>query len=801
MAVNPSYGRLLPDATGWARAALPSPGGDVPPPVLDAEFSSEPPPHHLRDYLRVLAKYRRLAATCFGVTLGITVLFTTLTPRLYTATTRLQVARRAPIQLRLQDNVRRLDDGDEVAAASFLATQIASLQSRDLADRVIRGRRLAEDEAFLHPGSGEIHSILAGKLPSALRPRGWDVARIEGAPPAGDSTSAVDPRLIDRYMRYLVIREVRGTDLIEVGFTTPSPALSAFLAAAHAQAFMEANEEAQRATDGVAKDFLGRQLREARKEIGRAEAALNRFATAHPEIAANQEQKLAATRIGQLSSLVTEVEATRTTLESRYEFLTRPDARPLSYFLDRPSIQKLRATLADVRTQQAGLGQRLGPNHPRMTELAQLGAEVDQQIRDEVAEGVAAARADYDAARLREERLRRKLAQQQELGIDMRGLGARYDVLKNYLDSAQGLHASLLKQRTETAVSSELVASNLRVIERAEIPHRPSTPKIPLNLTIGTAAGLLLAFAAAFTRDYFDDTVKSSEEVQDLLHLPTLATIPNFAIAHQADVRALGSNLPVPARTGYAGVLYRVQSERRGREELMVAREPRSMVAEAFRSMRTAVLFSTQGAPPTVILVTSGRAAEGKTVASVNLASTLAEAGSHVLLIDADLRYPRCHTVLGVTNERGLSSVLAGEEKLESAIRVLESPRLCFLPAGPPPPNPAEALGSAGMRLVLAELRSRFDFVVIDTSPVLPVTDAVVLAREADGVVLVVKGHDTPRELVRLARDRLMRAGASFLGVIVNNVDLGWGDPYFYSYAGYSGRGARPGREERSPAI
>lgn len=771
-----------------AGAALPLPDGLLRP-EIDAEFAAADSPRHLRDYLRVLDRHRRLVALCFLVTVALTLVITALSPRRYSASTRLQIARQAPIRLRLEQSVRRLDDGDTTEAASFLATQIAALQSRDLAERVLHSRQLGEQEMSQPASANSLQPLaVVGSLPKALRPRGWNKAE-EETPQLTDGPAAVDPQLIDRYMRYLSVTEVRGTDLVDVRFTTPSPALSAFLVAAHTQAYMETNEEAQRATDTLAGDFLRRQLRASRKQIKRAATALNRFAVEHPQVAVNQEQKLAANRMAEVSSLLTEAEAARTSLESRYEFLTSPDAGRLAYFLDRPSVEKLRAALADVRTQRAALSGRLGPKHRQMLELKQLEAELDRQVRAEIGQEVAAVRAHYDAARLREGQLRRKLEQQEALDNELRRLGARYDVLKHRLEAAQNLQTSLLKQRTETAVNAALVASNIRVIERPEIPLWPSKPKVPFNLAIGMAAALLLAVGAAFARDYFDTSVRSDGEVAEMLQLPTLGTIPNFGAAHRADRQIPGPLVPVTAANG-------LRREDGQREELMVLHEPRSIVAEAFRTLRTAMLFPARGMPPTVILVTSARSAEGKTMASVNLATALAETGARALLVDADLRYPRCHALLGVDNDRGLASVLAGQAMLDGMIRSVDGSGFFFLSAGPPPLRPAEMLGSERMRQVLVQLRREFDFVILDSSPVLPATDAVVLARQADGVVLVVKGYGTPREIVRLTRDRLAHVGANLLGFIMNDVDLRWGDPVLYASADYSGRdrGAERGK-------
>ena len=759
------------------------PGGYLPPPIIDAEFSEAP--RHLREHLWVLHKYRWLAATCFGLTFGLTVFATLLTPRLYTASTRLELARQSPIQLRLEGNVLRLDDGDPSAngAATFLSTQVAALQSRNLAERVIRSRGLADSEAFLDPGSRRRGRLsLSGTTLRLLRPRGLETAPAGPSEDGSAGRGSVDPALIDRYMRYLSVQEIRGTDLVAVRFTTPSPSLSAFLAAAHTQAYLEANEEARRADDVTAKEFLGRQLRESREHAERAEAALSRFAAEHPNVAINEEQKTVAQRISDVSSLLSKAEGTRLALHSRYDFLTRPDGDALAYFLDRPGIQKLHLAILDLRAQRAGLGQRLGPRHPQILELRRQEAEIELQLRAEVAQEVASVRSRNDAAQLREEELRRKLAHLGATAVELRDLGARYQLLKSDEENTYALHASLLKQQMETAVNSELAASNVRVVERAEVPLHASRPNMPLDLTLGVLAGLVLAVGAAFFCEYFDQSVKSRHEVEGLLRLPTLAVIPNFALARRATARALNARglLAMADANGAAANGSGGENGAGGPSDLVVLREPWSRVAEAFRSFRTAVLFSVPEAPPKVILVTSTRAAEGKTVGSINLATALAQAGSRVLLLDADLRHPRCHRVLGVDAARGLSSCLAGEVALASVLQALDAPPLFFIPAGPLTVAPAELVGSVRMRQALAELRGQYDFVIVDTPPVLPVTDAVVLATMADAVVLVVKGHATPRELVRHARDRLAMAGARLLGVVVNNVDLAWGDLYFY---------------------
>ena len=746
----------------------------------EADYS-EAPPRHVRDYVRVFYKYRWLAAACFALVVGATVLVTVLSPRLYTAATQLQVARQSPIQLRLEGNVLDLEQNERNVngSSSFLATQVAMLESRDLAERVIRTRRLAENEAFLHPGA-ERGGLLAvgGQLLAMLRPRG-----VGSAPLAhedfGSGDAAVESELIDRYMRWLSVRDLRGTDLVEVRFTTPNPTLSAILAAAHTQAYLEANEEARLGTDATARAFLDQQLRESEAQLTRAQKSLRDFATKHPNVAVNQEQKVIGQKVGELATLLTKAEGQRVTLQSRFDFLTKPEADPLAYFLDKPGIQKLHGALLDLQAERVALDNRLGPNHEAMIELRRQEGIVGQQLKAEVYQEVGAVRAKYDAALAREAGLKDKMGALEGSAIALRDLGVRYDLLENDVATATAMHGSLLKQQMETTVNSALTPTNLRVVERAEVPNRAATPRVGMNLALGGMAGLLLAFAATFLCEYFDDSVKSSEEMEGLLQLPALATIPNFTLARRSPVtRALnaGAANSESALALAAGIA----------PTLVVVHEPLSPVAEAFRALRTAVLFSTPEAPPKLLLVTSAGASEGKTVSALNLAATLAEAGSRVLLIDVDLRKPSCHRALGITNSAGMSSFLAGQVELAAVTHTLPAPRIDFIPAGPTPPNPAELIGSTRMRETLEELRGSYDFIILDSPPVLPVTDAVVLAREVDGVVQVVKGHDTPRELIRRARDQLLQANAHLLGAVINNVDLGWGDLYFYNrYYGY----------------
>ena len=737
---------------------------------------------NLRDYLWVLWKYRWLGAACFALVCGGAVAATVLMPRQYAATAKVRVTSQGPIQLQLAENVLR-DENDRVVngALVFTATQIAILQSRDLAERVIRGHRLTESAAFLNPATMGRSGVVdvAGELLGLFRPRGWKAP----APPpehAEDTLPVeVDATLIDRYTEYLEVSEVRGTDLIEVRVTTPSPGLSAFLAGAHVQAYKEAADEALLAADVAAREFLHHHVRGAQGRLEAAEAALNRFATEHPTVTLNREEKIIAQRMAELSSLLTKAQAERLALETRYEFLTSPGGTPQYALLEQPGVQKLRFALLELSAEQAALANRLGPNHPRMRDLGTQKAALEERLTAEVAKEVSSVDAQLRAAQLNEDSLRTQLAEQEEATVELRNVETTYNLLASEVESSRALHDSLLKQQKETVVNSELAANNIRVVERPEVPRRPASPNVLLNLVLGACGGLAFAVGAALFCEHFDNSVKSSDEIEDLLQLPALATVPNFELLERGRRRqrlAGGTAAAVNGRNGHAPPS----------PDLIVYHQPASIASEAFRVMRTGILYCAPESAPRVILVTSSRAREGKTVTTLNLAVVLGLSGARVLVIDADLRRPGCHWALAMENVTGLSSYLAGQAELADAVRPVEGvANVSLLSAGPTPPNPAELLGSARMRAALAWARESYDFVLVDSAPTLPVTDTVVLARETDGVLFVVKGQDTPREIVRRGRDQLVAAGARFVGVVVNNVDYRNG--HYYAYYGYYG--------------
>src|SRR5262249_6040908 len=327
-----------------------------------------------------------------------------------------------------------------------------------------------------------------------------------------------------------------------------------------------------------------------------------------------------------------------------------------------------------------------------------------------------------------------------------------YTVLKRDAETNRQLYQDLLQRLKEAGVSAGLRSSNIRVVDIARIPTQPISPNVRRSLVLGFLLGLGFAFGLALALESFDNTVRSIEEISTVSTLPALGTIP----------LQLSNSEPIGKRA------LTISADEKSRTLALVTYErPKSEAAEAYRALRTSILLSSFGAPPNVILVTSAIPQEGKTTISANSALVLAQRGSRVLLVDADLRRPGLERMLGLSHERGLSTLVSGFCSADEAILNLSDvPNLWVLPAGPIPPQPAELLGSTLMKDLIARWRNEYDHIIVDSPPCLSVTDAVLLSPEADRVILVARSGQTTRPALRRACDLLSQVNAKVMGIV-----------------------------------
>ena len=306
----------------------------------------------------------------------------------------------------------------------------------------------------------------------------------------------------------------------------------------------------------------------------------------------------------------------------------------------------------------------------------------------------------------------------------------------------------------------------LPVVSYSRLPHEPVGPQRTRNILVALALAFLAGIGLAFLLDFLDDTVKSLDDVDRYIHLPTLALIP----AARSEKRLREGDAPAAGAS----------------TALAMVEDVRSHVAESYRHLRTSLLLSSAGQAPKTILVTSSQPSEGKTTTAINTAFMLAQTGAEVLIIDCDLRRPRLHSNFNISNVRGLTNHLSGELPLDEVIQPFDKqPNLKLLPSGPIPPNPAELLGSEQMRQLLTSLGERFAHIIVDSPPAVSFTDASILSTFVDGVILVIHSGRSSRAVVRRAKQQLLDVGAHIFGIVLNNVKL---DTHGYYYGGYYGR-------------
>jgi capsular exopolysaccharide synthesis family protein len=309
-------------------------------------------------------------------------------------------------------------------------------------------------------------------------------------------------------------------------------------------------------------------------------------------------------------------------------------------------------------------------------------------------------------------------------------------------------------------VSAELPASSVSILDRAASPEKPSKPNKWLYLAISGVVGMTGGLGLAFLREYFDNTLRTPDDVERYLHLPSVAVVPEFSKLSNVGPSERAVHGPLPL------------TQHNGRKELVLSHHPHSAISEAYSMLHTSILLSSADEPPRCLLFASARPGEGKTVNVLNTGIVISRTGARTLIIDADLRGSRCARVLGVENKKGLTEVLTGQIELFEAIQPTDIDFLSIIPSGAIPPAPAALLGSRKMHDTLAQLRQHYDFILIDSSPIIPVTDAVRLSPLTDGVILVVNSRITPSHIVTQAYSRLKYARANVLGVLLNKVDL-----------------------------
>ena len=598
--------------------------------------------------------------------------------------------------------------------------------------------------------------------------------------------SAKTSSALSDFKNNLQVSLVPNTRIIEIRYRSPDKNLAARAVNTLANTYVEQNFKTRFESTMQASDWLSKQLVDLQIKVETSQEKLVKYQKEHEILGIDEKQNITTAKLDELNRELTAAESARMEKESIYHLVQSGDSDSIvaaanvdgaarGSSANSALLEKLREQQADLKIQVAQLSTQFGPSYPKLAQLNSQLKEVDAQIQSEMRKVASRLRGDYLAAVQRESMLRSALEQQKQQANKLNESAIEYSLLKRDVDANRTLSEGLLEKLKEAGVTAGLRSNNFRIVDAARIPTSPSGPNMLRNLAFALALGLSTGIGLAFLVESMDNTVRTPEQAQTISSLPSLGMIP---LGSRSTREMRGSSKLALASSKEA-------------VELVTKSRPRSQMAESYRALRTSLLLTFPGGPPKVILITSALPEEGKTTTSVNSAIVLAQKGTRVLLLDADLRRPSIHKTLGMGPTLGLSNVLTGAASLQEAIVPSTIvPELFLLPAGTPPPNPAELLASTKMKDVLEELRKHYDHIIIDSPPTLSVTDAVVMSTAADAVVLVIRSGHTTRPALRRARDILRQVNARVCGVLVNAVNLNSPDYYYhYEYQGKYGHG------------
>jgi capsular exopolysaccharide synthesis family protein len=703
---------------------------------------------HIMDYVRVLYKRRWVAIPAFLAVFLVGAVNSFRTTPVYEAHAQLLIEKDTPKVGTLNT---MFQEGDGWFNDDFYQTQYRILQSRSLARETAAIMKLPQRPAPAAASSGLGLSSLVWQAASAVK--GFVVGEPDATPaPAPARPQPSDPlaSYVDQVLGALTVAPVKNSRLVDLRFTSTDPQLAADMANAHAKAYIEQNTSDRFSASKVATDWLNDRLTEQRKKVEESEAALQKYKEEHDAVAVEDRQNIVVQRLADLNGAATKARMARIEKESEYNQIKTVQGTPavesVPAVMSNEYIQKLKSQIGDLQRQEAQLAEKYGDRHPEMVKIRTAIQTEQSKLDAEVNKVVESVKAEYQAALAQENSLVGALNTQKSEALGLNRKGIEYSVLSREAESNRQVYEALLQRTKETGISSELKASNIRVVDAAEVPTSPILPQRQRDLIMAALSGCGLALGLVFLFEYLDNRIKSPQELRAHLGLPFLGMVPAI---DSSGATLLPNGVP-------------------------------PSFAEAIRAVRTNVLFSSADEGVRMIVVTSAGPGEGKSLFSSNLSVSLAQAGQRVLHIDADMRRPRVHEIFEVPQEPGLSNLLVGDCKPSEAVKITGVQNLCVLAAGMIPPNPAELLGSKRCIEYFATLSEHFDWVIIDSPPVLAVADASILSNSATGVIFVVGADQTSRHTARAAVDQLNAVQAHMIGAVLNRADVER-NPYYYS--------------------
>jgi capsular exopolysaccharide synthesis family protein len=769
---------------------------------------------HLRDYWHTVRKRLWLI---IGVVIMVTMLAAIYMMRqadVYVSQARLQVDLENVGSAFGSGKGQSVIINNPVSDPTYFNTQLQILTSPGLLRRVVKTLDLEHNHAFLNPQSarersswkGLLRAFGVGEKSNAAKDAEKDELPLTNSvAPAVSREDLAEARRLAPYVNALQlglrvepVKEtrtagyVKDTRLIDITFRHPDPQVAAKIVNAVAETFVFSNLEKKTETNATTGDFLQKRVGELQGKIRAGEEQLGNYAKNHQILSLDSAQNIVVDRLTGLNRQLLEAENERKLQEAAYRAGLEPKAaEALAATAGGRASGEAELELNKLRQQRAQLTVKYTDAFPAVVEIDMQIAELEKQLKETrtSAKGTTTTNLEtrYKQSLAREQSLRAALDKQRGETLQQNDAAINYRILQQEIETNKGLLDGLLQRSRENDVVLAGTPNNISILDYALAPDFPVGPKRTQSVMLAFLLSLAFGVGLALFLEYLNDTVRSSDDVERLLRLPALSVIPSAG--GLAAVRRL-----LPGRGN--GGLQRRAAGGYDSPELLLNADMRSPLAEAYRHLRTSVLLSRAGQPPRTLLVSSSLPGEGKTTTSVNTAITLAQtAGARVCIVDADMRRPRLHRIFGERNSYGLSTILSNnmsEDEMLGLVRHNESAGIYVLTSGPVSPNPAELLGSEQMRRLVAALGANYTHVIIDSPPIVPFTDSVLISKLVDGVLLIVQGGKSSRSIVRRSTQILNEVGAKILGVVLNNVNLHREDYYYYQhYHSYYGPEAK----------
>ena len=737
---------------------------------------------NLGEYWAIVWKRRTIVFSTLGACLVLAAVLSFTQTRRYTATAQILIEDQGSGRFNLQEYLNAPTNTTDDFLGTYFNTQLRIIQSRSLAERVVRKMNLGARPEFL--AEVEKNRTMADMAEYILtfrwlRPKGRPAEPGAGKTAGAEADALYAGRLLER----LSVYPVPETRLVDVSYVSTQARLSADVVNTLVQEYIDYSIESRSEATQQTSDFLTETIAQLRQDLDAKERQLQRYSEEKKILPLSDKDSNTASQYASAAGAYSSAQVARIAAQAKYQELQKLRVDSLPQNVSDPTIQALRTNYYQAKSEyEEKIATTYTPSHPEMIQLKAKVDTLESQLKTEIKKAVDLAYSEYSQALGNENRLRDMLESKRSEVTRQNNDSLFYAGLNTEVESLRTLISTLTAQQKTTQVStmlSGLKTSNIKIVDRALVPDEPSSPNVKRNLIVAFLLGLLLGVGLAFAAHFLDNTIKNPEDLDKLTGLPSLGLIPHFS------PRDTGGKGVYAAAYGDAGS-QSLEAARISEIELINHLFPKISIAEDYRNVRTSILFSRIDSDQRVIAFTSTQPQEGKSATIANIAISFAQMGERVLAVDADLRKPRLHKIFQVRNAVGLSDVLTGRVDLAEAVQKTPIAHFSLLPSGPHPPNPAELLNSKKMKELLSIVRESYEIILVDLPPVLAVVDPVIVAAMADMTILVLKTGKTTRKPLLRAIDQLAKAKARIAGVIFNDAEMKKGDfmtPYFqYEY-------------------